>query len=104
MKQRDLGLTYEQALHGIQSAVAFEMEKSGVGCTGEAAHMIKHMRTGIDSCKADMAGLAGLLIKKQIITLPEYIELLRLSLNEELWRYEQYMRETYGLPEEAQFR
>jgi hypothetical protein len=104
MKMRDLGLTYEQALHGIQSAVAFEMEQNGIGCTGEAARMMKHMRTAIDATKAEIAGLVGLMISKGLITLPEYIEVMRRSLNEELARYEQYAREAYGLPEEIRFR
>ena len=77
-KLRDLGLTYEEAAHGVQTAIAFDISE------GRKATEPKHMRTGIDMSKADMLGLAVLLIKKGIITYDEYIEAMRLSANEEL--------------------
>jgi len=77
-KLRDLGLTYEQAAHGVQTAIAYGIEQ------GSKATEPKHMRVGIDMSKADMLGLAVLLIDKGIITSDEYLEAMRLSANEEL--------------------
>lgn len=82
-KPTDLGLSYEQAAHGIQTAIAYDMER------GKKATEPKHMRTGIDLSKADMAGLIMLLIAKGVFTSEEYFEALRLAANTEL-----AMRET----------
>ncbi len=82
---RDLGLTYEEATHGVQTAIAYDIDQ------GRKATEPKHMRVGIDMSKADMLGLAILLIEKGIITSDEYIEAMRLSANEELaMREEEY--------------
>jgi hypothetical protein len=82
---KDLGLTYEQAAHGVQTGVAHRMQ-SGLG--GKEAEP-KHMRTGIDLSKADQFGLACLLIDKGIITQEEYLEYMRLGVNTELARMEE---------------
>lgn len=78
----DLGLTYEQAMHGVQSGVAYEMANGG------AATEPKHLRTGINSAMVNDAALARLLIAKGIITEGEYVEEVRLEANRELLRYE----------------
>ncbi len=77
-KMRDLGLTYEQAAHGVQTAIAFDMTQ------GSTASTPKHLRVGVDMSKADMMGLTMLLISKGVITLDEYTEHMRLAANEEL--------------------
>lgn len=84
MAMRDLGLTYEEALHGVQSALKLEMTAT----TDLKRVQPKHMRVGIDMSKADARGLAELLIDKGIFTLDEYREYMRLAANEEL-AYEQ---------------
>jgi len=103
---RDLGLTYEQAMHGVQSAIRFEMSRRGY--PDEVGHdvmrMLKHLRVGVDARAADTAGLAELLIAKGVFTAEEYVEHVRLGMNDELARYEQYCREEYDLPPGAQFR
>ena len=76
-KMRDLGLTYEQAAHGVQTAIAFDMENGGKAATP------KHLRVGVDMSKADMMGLAMLLISKGVFTLAEYTEHMRLAATEE---------------------
>lgn len=98
MKFRDLGLGYEEAGHGVQSAVRFEMTQAGVRDGGPEANMLKHLRTGLDMRAGDMAGLAQLLIDKGVITEAEYVEALRLAANEELARYEEHIQKTYGIP------
>ena len=78
MTLRDLGLTYEQAAHGVQTAIAYDRTNGG------KATEPKHMRVGIDMSKADMLGLVCLLIDKGVFTEAEYIEAIRLSANEEV--------------------
>ncbi len=86
-KLRDLGLSYEEAAHGVQTAIAFDIGQ------GRKATEPKHMRVGIDLSKADMLGLAVLLIDKGIITSEEYIEAVRLSANEEVAMREEEVRD-----------
>ena len=106
MKFRDLGLTYEQAGHGVQSAIRFEMSQTGFEDdeNDAFADAIKHLRVGLDMRAADQSALAQLMIEKGVFTEAEYIEAMRLAANEELARYEQHCRQTYGLPEGAKFR
>lgn len=74
----DLGLNYEQAAHGVQTAIAYDIERGGTAATP------KHLRVGVDMSKSDMFGLAMLLIQKGIITQEEYVENMRLAANTEL--------------------
>lgn len=100
MQMRDLGLSYEAAAHGVQSAVKYEMEQRKRPVDDE----LKHLRVGIDMRAADMRGLVELLIKKGVLTVEEYVEEMRLAANEELARYEDHVRRTYGLPPTMSFR
>lgn len=84
MKFRDLGLTYEQAAHGMQTGVAFEMELP----SRRNATAPKHLRVGINSALVNDVALAKLLIDKGVITEEEYIESVRLAMNEEVARYQ----------------
>lgn len=84
MKFRDLGLTYEQALHGVQSGVAYEMNWPD----RQSATEPKHLRTGLNSVMATNSAIAQLLIDKGILTKKEYAETVRLAMNEELASYE----------------
>jgi len=97
---RDLGLSYEVALHGVQSAVKFELGQQ----SRSGFDIVKHLRVGLDARAADAQGLVELLIGKGIITESDYLEAIRLSMNEELARYTQHCRETYGLPSGTEFR
>lgn len=100
---RDLGLTYEQALHGIQSAIRFRMSQEGFP-ESLVASMLKHLRVGVDARASDALGLVELLIKKGVFTGEEYIEHARLALNEELILHEEKVRYEYSLPDNLNFR
>jgi len=106
MKMRDLGLAYDEAGHGVQSAIRFEMSQQGFADDEQdkIVHMLKHLRVGLDMRAADHSALAALLIAKGVITEDEYMEQMRLGANEELARYEEHCREAYGLPKGAGFR
>lgn len=76
---KDLGLTYDQAMHGIQTHIGFKIS-NGTARDCET----KHMRTGVDSAHVSQLGLATLLIQKGIFTETEYAEAMRLAANHEL--------------------
>ena len=93
MKLRDLGLSYEEAAHGIQTAVLHEQNIYERNVTEESdpnyhPNGKKHLRVGLNLSKADMLALVLLLIEKGIITEEEYVEAVRLGANEELARYQ----------------
>lgn len=73
-------LEYEDALHGVQSGVAWDQ--------GRNPDSFKHLRVGINSAHVSNAALARLLVKKGLITYEEFAEELRLEANRELDRYE----------------
>ena len=75
---KDLGLSYEEAARGIQSAVAHEIG------LGRKVITPKHMRTSIELSRADQGGLALLLIAKGVFTAEEYAQAMRLAANTEL--------------------
>jgi len=103
-QHRDLGLTYEAAAHGIQSAIAYGMEQDGIHIVGPATSMMKHMRVGVDLARAEFGALSAILIKKGVITGAEYAEMMRLAANEELARYTEYLAKQYELPDTVSFR
>lgn len=82
-KRRDLGLNYLAAMHGVQTAIKYEME---AGLSDKTSQ--KHLRVGVDSGMINDAALAWLLIQKGIITLDEYEESIRRQANEELAAYQ----------------
>lgn len=80
----DLGLTYEQAIHGVQSGVAYEMTLPD----RQRATEPKHLRVGVNLAMVDHGALAYLLIEKGLFTVEEYKEALRLAANQEVAKYE----------------
>jgi hypothetical protein len=84
-------LTYEQALHAIQTGIAYEIER------GSTASTPKHLRVGVDSAMVTHAALAWLLVKKGVFTEEEYAEAIRLEANREVARYEHRISELYGV-------
>lgn len=83
LKVRDLGLTYAEAMQGVQSGVMYEH------FNGSDDGSPKHLRVGVNSALINDAALAMLLINKGIISLEEYKEAIRLHANEELAKYEE---------------
>lgn len=56
----------------------------------------KHLRVGINTAHVDHAALAGLLIKKGIITQEEYMDALVEAMEAEVKRYEAHLSKIYG--------
>lgn len=82
---------YRQLAHAMRSGVAAEMH---LPYTKDAEP--KHLRTGVNSAMVDTSSLAGLLIKKGIITDLEYAEAIRDGMKAEVERYEQRLTEYHG--------
>lgn len=89
---RDLGLTAEEALHGLQTAVAYELGLSGKSATRDPYDVsgthAKDLRVGLNAVMCDHAALVDLLVTKGVVTLDEYVERQRRWANEELARYQ----------------
>jgi hypothetical protein len=79
LKKSDLGLSYVDAAHGVQSATQWAQAK----LPSDYDHN-KHNRVGIDLSKSDQMGLAALLVDKGLFTWDEYREYMRLAVNKEL--------------------
>lgn len=82
----DLGLSYEEALHGVQTGVLYEIETDARGGAGGTTP--KHLRLGVNSAMVETSVIVALLIEKGVITEEEFREALRLGMNQELMRYE----------------
>jgi hypothetical protein len=82
----DLGLSYAEALHAMQSGVAYAME---TGMDDDIT--LKHLRVGVNSALIDSGAIANLLIKKDVITHEEFHEELRLAMNHEVHIYEELL-------------
>ena len=73
---------YENALHAMQSGVAYEM---GLGATDTSP---KHLRVGVNSAMVNDAAVATLLIEKGFFTLEEYQKAVADAMEREVVRYE----------------
>lgn len=73
---------YQQALHGVQSAVAYEI---GAGVSTDTT--LKHLRVGVNSSLVDSSALAKLLMEKGLFSYREYAEALATAAEDELARY-----------------
>ena len=92
----DLGLSYDEAAHGMQSAVLWEMQLEEVPLTNhKAAASPKHLRVGVNSAMVEHSALAHLLMTKGIITEAEFLEELRLAMNHELATFEKRFGHTF---------
>lgn len=86
----DEKLSYEEALHGIQSGIRLEIE-NGSDCASP-----KHLRVGLNASKSDQAGLVRLLISKGIFTEEEYVEAVTDAINCELEREEKIINDLFN--------
>ena len=82
---------YEAAAHGMQSGVAFDLER------GDQSGTPKHLRVGINAAMADHGALVTLLMAKGLFTEIEYLEALADAMEAERKRYQQHLGAPYGL-------
>ncbi|MCA0202967.1 MAG: hypothetical protein LCH92_01385 [Proteobacteria bacterium] len=80
---------YERAAHRVQTAIwAFPEHEN---------RSPKHLRVGIDMSKADMGGLARLLIAKGVFSELEYFEAMADGAEREAEAYENELAARYGI-------
>lgn len=91
-------LPYEDAMHGVQAAIAFELQRRFPEVDDAQRRREKHLRVGIDSAHVTDGAVARLLIAKGVFTAGEYAEAVRLEANRELDRYEDRLRAETGMP------
>jgi hypothetical protein len=87
---RDLGLDYHSALHGVQSGIAYKLDDAWDGASP------KHLRVGLDARAAEHGALVSLLIDKGLIDEREYLEYMRLGVNEEVARMQEELTAKHG--------
>jgi hypothetical protein len=91
MEEAEIG-RYRRWHHAVQSAVAYRLGKGSTEGTSKA------LRTGINMQKAEMAGLAELLIAKGVITRAEYLSAMADGAEGEARRdYEEMQRAQPGV-------
>lgn len=83
---------YDAAGHRIQTAIAMLMGRD----PDYRPVQPKHLRTGLDLSKSDLAGLARLLIAKGVFTEAEYIAAITASAVEEADGYETTVQAVIG--------
>lgn len=86
-------LTYEEALHAMQSGVAHTQQ---LDLQEGRPDTTKHLRVGINSAHVTDRALAELLIAKGIITTEEYIEAVRVAMCKEVAEMEEQLSARFG--------
>lgn len=86
------------AQHGVQTGVAIEMGMAESGALPSDAASPKHLRVGVNSAMVFQCALAGLLIKKGLITELEYAEACADAMEKERLTYELRLRKQTGNP------
>lgn len=84
-------------IHAVQTGVSYEMNtwKPSPG-DSEPATGPKHMKTGLNVSMSDHGALAGLLIKKGVISEEEYLDAICDNLAEEVKSYERLLTRRMG--------
>lgn len=86
---------YNAAMHGVQSAIAVEIQLLGANAAGADA---KHLRTGVNSAMVNDHALANLLIEKGVFTRAEYGEAVAQAAEHEHAMMTDLVRKKTGMP------
>jgi hypothetical protein len=90
---KDLGLTYAEAAHAMQTAVKYEIDMvpTNADSTGldSSASNRKHLRVGVNSAMVNDLAVASLLIAKGVFTKEKYAEAVRIAMNNEVALFEE---------------
>lgn len=86
---------YRAAMHACQSAVALDIEVSGLNGAGADP---KHLRTGVNACLVDSSAVAQLLMKKGVFTETEYLAAIADAAEREQAMLTKRMQERVGNP------
>jgi hypothetical protein len=86
---------YLDALHAVQSAIALDIEISGLHDAGADP---KHLRTGVNSCLVDSLAISRLLMAKGVFTESEYFAAIADAAEQEQRSMTERMRQRVGDP------
>lgn len=81
---------YRAAMHAVQSGVAAKMEYDGSETSP------KHLRVGVNSAMVEHSALAGLLMRKGVISQEEFYAALADAAEQEQRLYETWLSERTG--------
>jgi hypothetical protein len=90
IQDKNKDLTYDEALHAVQTGVAMMQRYDlpvELQCTA-IARVIKHLRLGINSAMCQHTGLVRMLLARGLIDEADYAEQQRLEMIREVERYE----------------
>lgn len=82
---------YMSAAHGMQTGVAYELEKDASSGTP------KHLRVGVNSAMVETSALVTLLIEKRVISELEWYRTLAEGMEAERDNYAKRLSERFGL-------
>lgn len=81
---------YLAAGHAVQTGIAMTMNYD------PTLTQPKHMRVGVDLSRSDQLGLVVLLVRRGVITWPEYFEAIADAAEEEKTRWERHLEKILG--------
>jgi hypothetical protein len=97
MSVQDDQARYMAAAHAVQSAIAVYLNRKwGVDDDTPIGNLLKHLRVGIDSAKAEQGALARLLVAKGVITEDEYVAAMADAMEAEKQSYTDLVRQLVG--------
>lgn len=94
----DPKLSYQEAVHGVQSGIALELER------GSECATPKHLRVGVNVAMCDHAALVKILIAQGLFTEEEYVAAITDEMNLELDREETRVNQAYGAQDRIKLR
>lgn len=99
-----LAARYTSAMHAMQSAVAVALRADNPGLDDRTLRALKHLRVGINAAMSDHGALTWLLIRKGVITEPEYRAALATFADIEAESNAEEARRKAGLADGVTFR
>lgn len=91
---------YENAVHRVQSVIAFRMAKAVPHISANPSNVqraLKHIRVGVDSSFSSQKALTELLIAKGVFTMDEYVEAITVAMEQEADAQVASVQDEYGL-------
>lgn len=102
MTNEDFSREYERLAHAVQSAIAFDYNKS-LDAPDTVVRELKHIRTGLNCLMSDLGALGKLLVSKGVFSEQEYFHAILTNLAQEVERTAIITKQKYNLPPYVSF-